>query len=195
MPSGTRVLPTDRGAAPGGDSTGGAECSRGRADRGTAPSPVRRVGQPTSEPGVADSGDRAQIVVRVQVPGSSSVPLSSFATALRVNALRSRPQRFKACACAWRDESIGESDSPVRTAADATSRLLVDLGAVLFQQQCSAWQRTGKAWTSRSKIEGAIHYFLKGMRVGAAAHLRRYLFLRRTPALRQPRRDGREQQK
>ena len=104
--------------------------------------------------------------MRVQVPGSSSVPLSSFATALRVNALRSRPQRFKACACAWRDESIGESDSPVRTAADATSRLLVDLGTVLFQQQCSAWQRAGKAWTSRRKIEGAIRYFLKGLRVG-----------------------------
>ena len=166
LPAGTRVLPTDRGTTSGG---GGAQCtgrSHGRAARGTAPSSARPSGPLALEASVTDAGNRADIVVRVHVPGWPSVPVSSCATSLGRNALQPRPHTFKACVSAWTDESSDDSGSPVRTAADATSLLLVDLGALLFRQQCSSWQRLGKAWTSESKIAGAIRYFLKGLRVG-----------------------------
>ena len=52
------------------------------------------------------------------------------------------------------------------TAASVITRLLVDLGFVLWQQQVLQWQRDGKAWTSEEKLVGAIGYFLKGLHVG-----------------------------
>ena len=121
---------------------------------------------PFSEPGDSHRDERAQVTVSVCVPGLRSVPLSSFGAALQRNALESPPQTLKGLTSAWRDESADDSDLTVRTAADATSLLLLDLGVLLFRQQCSTWQRTGKAWASASKIEGTIRYFLKGLHVG-----------------------------
>ena len=122
--------------------------------------------RPSSEPGDPHHAERAQDTVRVKKPGVSSAPLSSLGAALQRSASWSGPRAFKAVVSAWRAQSAEESDLPVRTAADATSLLLLDLGVLLFRQQCSTWQRTGKAWASESKIEGTIRYLLKGLHVG-----------------------------
>ena len=86
------------------------------------------------------------------------MPLSPFGTALQQNALRPQPRPFKAFVCAWQDATAENTDTPIRTAADATARLLLDLGVLLFEEQCKAWQRTGKAWTSEANVEGGIRY-------------------------------------
>ena len=97
------------------------------------------------------------------------MPLSPFGAALQQNALHPQPRPFKSFVGAWQDATTEDTDAPIQTAADATARLLLDLGVLLFQEQCKAWQRTGKAWTSEAKVEGAIRYFLKGVRLGQRA--------------------------
>ena len=74
--------------------------------------------------------------VWVQLPGFEAAPLSAFGAALQRNALRARPQSFQTVASAWRDPAAGTSEPVIRTAADATAFVLLDLGLTLFAQQC-----------------------------------------------------------
>ena len=102
-------------------------------------------------------------VLRVQLPAWSPVLLSPFGVHLQRNDQKAEPRKLQdfASTCPG-----GEGDGTPLNAADCVTRLLLDLGFIMWQKQCMQWQRGGKAWTTESKIAGAIRYFLKGLHVG-----------------------------
>ena len=48
------------------------------------------------------------------------------------------------------------SDDASAYSAEKAPSLLLVLGALRFQQQCGAWQRMWKTWTSEKKVEGTL---------------------------------------
>ena len=102
----------------------------------------------------------------MQLPAFEAVPLSAFGAALQHNAMCAKRLPFQAAVSAWRDAGAEPSQPVIRSAADATSFVLVDLGLTLFAQQCQRWKRCGKAWTTTSQVRSAVRYFLKGVHLG-----------------------------
>jgi hypothetical protein len=77
-------------------------------------------------------------LVRVQKSGWKAMPLSPFGVHLQKNALAAKAMRVEASARAWH---AGIGGATVLTAAGVVTHLLLDLGFVLWQQQCLQWQR------------------------------------------------------
>ena len=101
--------------------------------------------------------------VRLQLVAWKIIPLSAFGQTLRAGAQGARPLTVRALAERWQEPEEGAQ----RLSAQAAfTKLLVDLGQVLWQRQCHAWGMAGKAWVDAAKIKGAVRYYLKGQHVG-----------------------------
>jgi len=104
------------------------------------------------------------LTVRLQPVNWKFVPLSAFGQALRAGAQGAKPLEVRALAEAWREP--GERQVRRLSAQATFTKLLVDLGQVLFLHQCHTWSIAGKAWVDEAKIQGAARYYLKGQHVG-----------------------------
>ena len=107
------------------------------------------------------------LTVRLQLMDWKVVPLGAFGQTLHAGALGARPFTVRALAERWREP--GERVSQRLTAHAAFTKLLLELGQVLWQGQCHAWSLAGKAWVDEAKIKGALRYYLKGQHVGEKA--------------------------
>ena len=104
------------------------------------------------------------LTVRLQLVGWRPVPLDAFGQALRAGVQGATVLTVRALAGRWREP--GERKAQGLSAQAAFTRLLLDLGQVLWQGQCHAWNLAGKAWVDEAKILGAVRYYLKGQHVG-----------------------------
>ena len=104
------------------------------------------------------------LTVRLQLVEWMPVPLDAFGQALRAGAQGARALTVRALAGRWREP--GEKVAQELSAQAAFTKLLLDLGQVLWQGQCHAWSLAGKSWVDEAKILGAVRYYLKGQHVG-----------------------------
>ena len=104
--------------------------------------------------------------IRIQAAPGKEIPFSAFGELLRKNLLQKRPRSIQAIASEWVEPGIDSAASRGLTAQGATTRLLLDLGMLLWREQTLQWQQLGKAWTSEAKIIGTVRWYLLGQGVG-----------------------------
>ena len=102
--------------------------------------------------------------VRFQKAARKAFPLSEFGEKLRANAARKQPASLRTL---WQALQERMQDD----AADATHngcflQLCLDLGQLLWQDQCHRWTGLGKAWISEQRVLSCVRWYMQGQRVG-----------------------------
>ena len=106
------------------------------------------------------------VTVRLQRSAWKEFPLSSFGDEQRKNAKQDSPRALQQLWSEWQrthdTEDIGAGPKA------CFLRLCLDLGQLLWQQQCHQWTVLGKAWVHEEKKLGCVKYYLLGQKVGSA---------------------------
>ena len=91
--------------------------------------------------------------IGVQLGNWDNIKLSSFGEVLRAQLIVNREPSTKEFV--YYLESMGTKSQTPSDAQTLFTKLLLDLGQVLWQKQCHKWKISNKAWVDENKIFGA----------------------------------------
>ena len=104
--------------------------------------------------------------VRSQRAGWKRFPLSSFGEQLCSNDVRKKPASLQTLWASHQASMQGEGTAT--TPNGCFLHLCLELGQLLWQEQCHPWTATKKAWISESRVLSCVRFYMQGQRVGDA---------------------------
>ena len=102
--------------------------------------------------------------VRFQRAAWKRFPLSSFGGKLLGNANRKKPASLQSL---WAAHQASIQDDVADSSHNGCFlQMCLDLGQLLWQEQCHLWTCMKKAWISESRVLSCVRFYLQGQRVG-----------------------------
>ena len=111
-----------------------------------------------------DGLSRNTTTVRFQRASWKHFPPSSFGEKLCKNALRMQPASLQSL---WASHQASMQDEVTATSHNGCFlQLCLDLGQLLWQEQCHQWASMKKAWVPESRVLSCVMFYMQGQRVG-----------------------------